>query len=472
MLVLGVLVQSCKNRTITGFQKYLNPEQLPSQIFVINPERDTTLVTLQGIILHIKKGDITSNEKGKVSILIKEALNIEDIVLAGLFTQNNGEALSSGGMMYLDGLPGSKISINQPIEVLLPTKKYNRKMLVYEGEENDGKINWVNPTSLPPSETSAKISLGEELFKANCGGCHKIFDDLTGPSLFNVTERRPKSWLYDFTRNPSSKMDYENSGSKSPDPYAECLFEQWKPLVMPSFSHFSDSALDAIYSFIKAESDAQPSVVGAVKENCCEKCASKSRRLFGDSTRNTQDDKVNLDISVAVPSLAQQNNQTYYNLQISSAGWYNIDMNLKELDACLPSELIVDVEPKDIRNTKVFLVIPDIKVFLEGTQLTGTKSFVFNKNNNLLLPHGTQCYILAFNESGDKLLYGKKGFVAGPVNKVYVPFTLTNAKSFLENIESLGLKDTVSPTNIYDSADSPKNIIDTLINPCGCADGF
>ncbi|GAB5554862.1 MAG: hypothetical protein Sapg2KO_44530 [Saprospiraceae bacterium] len=93
---------------------------------------------------------------------------------------------------------------------------------------------------------TASYNIGKILFRKYCTTCHvKEKDrDLTGPSLYGVTQRRDKEWLYSFTRQ-STKMIEEG------DPQALTLWSEWKPTVMNNFPQLEDQELDDLYYYIE-----------------------------------------------------------------------------------------------------------------------------------------------------------------------------------------------------------------------------
>jgi hypothetical protein len=57
-------------------------------------------------------------EDGKTARLeVKEALSIEQMLLAGLRTQTNGIPLQSGGMIYINAAKDARVSILKPLQV-------------------------------------------------------------------------------------------------------------------------------------------------------------------------------------------------------------------------------------------------------------------------------------------------------------------------------------------------------------------
>ncbi len=94
----------------------------------------------------------------------------------------------------------------------------------------------------------AVISQGESLFNNNCTVCHAINQQVVGPALKNVHERRDLPWLISFIKNSQKVI-------QSGDDYAVNLYNEYNKTVMPSFA-YSDEEITSIVAYIKAESSA------------------------------------------------------------------------------------------------------------------------------------------------------------------------------------------------------------------------
>ena len=99
------------------------------------------------------------------------------------------------------------------------------------------------------------VKNGESLFKGNCTVCHGIDDVAIGPALKDVHERRNEEWIYAFIKNSQKVI-------KSGDEYAVNLYNQYNKTLMTSFD-FSDEELNAILTYIKAESSKEVQVAVA-----------------------------------------------------------------------------------------------------------------------------------------------------------------------------------------------------------------
>jgi mono/diheme cytochrome c family protein len=92
--------------------------------------------------------------------------------------------------------------------------------------------------------TQQNKKYGEQLFKANCGNCHKSDKDFTGPALRGSLLRwgYNKKAMYAFIRNPAKSIS-ENA-------YAKKHYKKWKGGgMMTGFPQLSDKDLDAIMSY-------------------------------------------------------------------------------------------------------------------------------------------------------------------------------------------------------------------------------
>jgi len=90
------------------------------------------------------------------------------------------------------------------------------------------------------------VAQGETLFKNNCAVCHNINEQLVGPPLKNIHERRPMDWIIRFVQNSQKVI-------QSGDEYAVQLYNEYNQTLMPSFD-FSEDEIKSVVEYIKAES--------------------------------------------------------------------------------------------------------------------------------------------------------------------------------------------------------------------------
>jgi len=100
----------------------------------------------------------------------------------------------------------------------------------------------------PPIESMTE---GAKLFMSRCSACHTVGrgDDKLGPDLAGVVERRPRSWLHRWIKEPD-KMRAQK------DPAAMALTAKYRGVPMPNLK-LSDSEVADVIEFIAAETKRQ-----------------------------------------------------------------------------------------------------------------------------------------------------------------------------------------------------------------------
>ena len=104
-------------------------------------------------------------------------------------------------------------------------------------------------TSKYPADTRT-LTLGKELFDANCASCHAIADEGIGPRLGGITTLLSQKFLSDFIRNPGKVIDSGN-------PRAVNLSEKFK-MIMPPFDFLKPAEITSILAYIANETKLHP----------------------------------------------------------------------------------------------------------------------------------------------------------------------------------------------------------------------
>lgn len=142
-------------------QPYFKTSILPAQKFTINTLKDTVIKGGNGTQIIIPVGafsDVNGNIiTDNITIELKEALSMTDMVMGGLTTLSDWKLLESDGMVYINATLGSKqlyITKDKQIEVSVPTKNRIQDMQIFKGEVNEknNTINWVNPKDIAVEE--------------------------------------------------------------------------------------------------------------------------------------------------------------------------------------------------------------------------------------------------------------------------------------------------------------------------------
>lgn len=110
----------------------------------------------------------------------------------------------------------------------------------------------AEPAAATSSADPAVIDAGKALFVANCKVCHAVNDQMVGPALAKVYERRDIDWILAFVKNSQKVI-------KSGDPYAIELYNKFNKTEMPTFD-FKDEEIHSIIAYVKYETE-NPTVV-------------------------------------------------------------------------------------------------------------------------------------------------------------------------------------------------------------------
>lgn len=95
---------------------------------------------------------------------------------------------------------------------------------------------------VPTSEEA--IAEGKKLFTNSCAVCHAIHEQVVGPALVNITDRRPVEWLTNFIHNSQKVI-------QSGDEYAVNLYNQFNKMMMPNFDYLSDDEVLSILAYVQ-----------------------------------------------------------------------------------------------------------------------------------------------------------------------------------------------------------------------------
>lgn len=208
LLLLGTLLllafTSC-NQSVPLNGK-LNADNLPRQLVTITASKENFIRLSGGTIIHVPANALKNANGDSVKLEIREALTVEQMLAAGLYTRSNGELLASGGMLYVGPQAGQDVKILQPIKLIVPADHVQDDMQLFKGELKDSAINWVDPQPLEINKGEARLAHGQSLYQSNCAPCHSVTKKLTGPALFGAIQRwgNDTAAVYEFTKNPAT----------------------------------------------------------------------------------------------------------------------------------------------------------------------------------------------------------------------------------------------------------------------------
>jgi len=474
LLFLVLLISACKQHE-NPFLKLFNESTLSVQEFTINVAKDTSIITNDGIQVAISANSIQSNSS-QITLQIKEALDVKEMIQSGLFTMSGDALLSSDGMFYIS--TKEKTTLVKPLKIKVPKNTSDKdEMQLYRGEEKDKRINWIEPTKISALIKDSSLVSGERIFKSNCSSCHSIDKLLIGPPLGRLPNIRTRDWLYSFTNDNATLR-------ASGDRLACCVYNEFGRVDMPRY-HFNQNELNALYNYIETEMNYKGYSRDYAPYRGCDSCDFYKHKLDSleqrrDSLIRNNGKKVRLKqfnpttssvVSASVANIAASTkvsaaigNAEYYQLDINAYGWYNIDMLVKQRIGLEDSYLAVRVMVPVKVSVSVMLVVPSLKLFVMGGQLDNHLDYGFDeRNGQIQLPQGVQAYVMGYTEEAGKIYFGITGFITGPSQNPQLRIAESNEKSISGIIQSLSMDEFSFKIQKARNADSIKSV-DTLIN--------
>jgi cbb3-type cytochrome oxidase cytochrome c subunit len=403
---------------------HFRPDSLPSFTVDVDINRDTVIKTPGGAILRIPANTLDGGGLTHVKLLIKEAYRISDIVGAGLFTNSNGQVLSSGGMIDIEPEPGPQVMMKGSIDISIPTSYVEKNMQLYKGVSDEkGNINWTTPQPLQIDSQTVLLDLGAQLLQTNCGACHNLEKIITGPDLAYIGKRRDKKWLYDYVHDNQKVLA---SGER----YANCLFREYNMTAMNTFPALTDRDLDALFAYVDNESYRLdlPYPDDHLKKcaDSCEAYAKKAGRLLARREKLIKKNGQRVSVEMQMPDgyispdtagpaikvAAPEFRSEYYRIRIKTFGWYNIDIELRNLEGAKASQLIVRLTGEYKKDVNIYLVIPSARIFQEGGRLENVEDGwgFYTQDGKIPLPQRTRAIIMAMGEKNGKLAFGLQSF--------------------------------------------------------------
>jgi hypothetical protein len=530
ILALALFLVSCSEDQ----KKIFSTENLPSQNFTINISKDTTILTEKGTWLDIPKGSIVADGEN-VSLEIKEAFSLADMIKGGLTTESNGQPLSSGGMIYINANENARIV--KPIRIATPSGFLEKDMQLFRGDTaDDGKINWVEPKPLPPNEQLAMTEYGRQVFQASCQSCHFPGKLLVGPDLAHIEKRfnydghgieRLKLFSHAIFFNTSEMLPSDSTQGLYPTVkellYACQLSKQFGGTTGPVFPSLKHIDWAAISNYLQSESNRLNLLMPAQDSlwDCMDSCEvylklrtpldEQRGNATTERTQKIDDNGEMSEFNNTMPPfdtngfedtfpagqpapvkdrVEPKNYQSqYYQFSIESFGWYNIDVLVKDMEGVIDSELFVTLTGKYTDRVNLYLIIPSRKINVEGgpSEKGENEYAFFTKDGKIPLPAGVNCYILAVSEANDELAYAIKSFSAASSQRFDIELQKTTKEAFNKAMEifndktfSVKVKDAKNATDIRKLDSTLKNIDERLkeaekLKPkncdCNCGEG-
>jgi hypothetical protein len=456
-LAIIILLISCKNKN--SHLSALTASNLTSTFISLNADSAYNLKTPKGAIIKISKNSFDVSANTKVKLEVKEAYNMQDILLAGLSTTSNGKLLKSGGMIYINATAdGNEVKILTPINISIPTKVYDDSMQLFKGEvKDDSTINWVDPQPLDSSTIAKRLSFGKALFLANCSSCHKPSEDFTGPELAFCRQREPDAeWAYRFTDNVNTMIER--------DPYAKALWHKFGSVMTQQT--LTKEEIKDILDYCDNEGLSIPTNITAAIDTTANteallpcgydtvyypKSDTSIQILPADTT---QIDNTATATELSGPDKAEstegfrngftdkEETSGMYDFSIKTFGWYNIDYYVEGYIGTTYVNVEVQLQTQFEEDMNVYLFCPDKKMLSVAYNHDGAKYWFDKINGKIPLYLNDKAIILAFGSHGDKMFYGTSSFKVKTEQSISIQLKETTEdelKSFIDknNIEGI-----------------------------------
>lgn len=453
-------------------------DSLKTQEFVVQIDRDTVLHTAEGAVIKIAAGSLESTNKNVV-LLVKEAYVMEDMIRAGLTTKSGKDLLSSGGMFYIQAKDSSNVKITKPLSIKVPTDEVNADMKLFTGQTTPlGKIDWQDPVVLK-KDTAKVVTEGEALFEGNCKSCHTLGKESVGPDLAYIGKRRDFDFIKRYIKNSTiviaGACQYGAVGDTGyyfnpNDEYAICLHNAYNKSVMTAFPTLSDKDIKALCDYFNDESKRlnlpYPKDELYINFQKCKTYKTLMSKLYDQKYKlqHKRSDKIvdngpfvkQVDQSMRVlrmpgnaAVLSSDDRKSYvypitkqaeyYQVEINTFGWYNIDMLTKNVPGLIASKLIVNVDESFVNTFQIYFVLPDMKVHAYGGLLKDKKDMYgfYEDNGNIKLPQGKTAHVYLVGEKNGQLIYAAATFVTDTLNSLRLSPTVISKETFNVKIKEL-----------------------------------
>jgi len=129
-------------------------------------------------------------------------------------------------------------------------------------------FSFISLSLLNPNQANSQdVENGKNLFEQNCTSCHKLGEELIGPNLIGVNDRKSKEWLHRFIKNSQKVI---NSG----DEYAQNLYNEYNQTVMPA-QNLDTGEINDILAYIEEEGS-EPATASGSGEGTAKESGSQS----------------------------------------------------------------------------------------------------------------------------------------------------------------------------------------------------
>jgi hypothetical protein len=418
-----------------AYHSFFQSLEKPFETFIIDNEKDTTLICKEGTAISIPAGTFVSligTSSSQVTFRIREFYDIADIVAHKLTTSSFSEPLVTGGMIYMEALSNSeelKMKKGSAIKVTMPTEKFDSQMQLFTD------ISAASQRILEVSDANQEI------------------DTTTLLRGINWTAMGQQQFLYEPPEKLVNVLDLTNSPSKVTGKKTQSIAHFKIPYSAPGSTAELKKQLEAryggLYTEIKVKRQHKPITIfnfytgKKYRRNESDpfvgdtisiplKVASQLKLINShDSLRFEENYLKTLENQIKLHEayLKDYSQRKQYNFSITSLGWINCDRFLKSQQQKVPFMVNTGKGFEDI-YFESFLIFRDFNGIMGGTWQNGKITFPN-------IPVGQKVSTVCIGVKDGKAYYAIKDFQVSN-DEVSLEMTETTPDAFREQLKRFG----------------------------------
>lgn len=448
----------------------------PPQEFVIDTEKDTVIFGKSGTLLAIEAATFTDENgnplKGKLTLNLKEALSLSEMLENKLTTQTqDGQILQSGGMFEFTAKSDKKgkINISKPIHAEVPTQQKIGDMSVYEGIQvsENAPVQWKKEkelenwlTEIPLNEldffpkneldlaTNQKNNSSKSIFQfvqeeareaKVCGISKYILEGLSDKKFqgtFISTyefEKRLKA-MNECCGNDLIAIYLKNLDKNlwESDKLAAEYLTKNKTCRAYIFEEFAAEKATKVKPKGKINRALQKYIDKLFKNK--EKAWEKFKTDFEKWDKKREE--LQTEVVEKLENEKRFAERLNYSFDLNKFGWVNIDMPIKT-DNQIPVSFDVKVKDLELKEAgRVFLIFPNEKTIIDLSRNEEGNFYGKQEGENFIyLPKGKEIILKAVIEKNKQLYTGETDLVIKSKIKETVKVEETTDKQVASRIK-------------------------------------